>query len=207
MHEPWQSEIERLRARLRRTERLLAAGVLGFAAIALAAAVDEPGTVRAQALVITDAAGRDRILLGAPVPESAHRQRTDARTASLVFLDAEGHDRVVVGAAPAPYVGGRVHNRIGEAHGLTFYDPSGSERGGIAFLDNGRAVVALDYPERDAVGMMVDDRSGFAGMLVAHRTPTEHAAILIGAEGGVPRLSMHDAAGREQARLPEPGRR
>ena len=51
--------------------------------------------------------------------------------------------------------------------GLTLHDPKGNERGGIGFLANGRAVVVLDRasPSGDAVGMMVEDATDFAGQL------------------------------------------
>lgn len=59
-------------------------------------------------------------------------------------------------------------HRIGSAYGLTIFDLEGNERGGMGFLSNGRAAVVLDRPNGDAVGAMVDDKSGFAGMGVSY---------------------------------------
>lgn len=201
MDEALRDQIARLELKVKRTQQLLAAVVVATAAAVLVGAASEPQIIRARGVVISDAAGNDRILIGAPAPKSSDRKRSGAETASMVFMSAEGHDRVIVGQSPDPFVGGVEHRRIGEAHGLTFFDPKGSERGGIGYLDSGRAVVALDYHERDAIGMMVDDRNGFAGMLVAHKPPANSAAILMGVQDGVPSLAFSDSQARERAKL------
>jgi hypothetical protein len=104
------------------------------------------GVLRARGLVIEDREGRQRILLGAPVPKRSGRLRQD-ETVGLLVLGENGTDRVALGApTPDPQSGGTVSRRIGAAAGLMVADKNGNERGGFAVLDNdGRAVLGLDY--------------------------------------------------------------
>jgi hypothetical protein len=55
------------------------------------------GILHARGLIIEDANGRARILLGAPFPETHDRLRQDVRTEAMIFLDDHGHDRVSLG--------------------------------------------------------------------------------------------------------------
>ena len=53
------------------------------------------GVLRARGLIIEDEAGRERILIGAPVPEAANRVRTDEARVQEVwasrYTDADGY--------------------------------------------------------------------------------------------------------------------
>ena len=186
--------------------RLALGGVIVVgAAAAGVAAMRAPEVLRAKGLVIVDAQGRDRILLGAPVPASRNRKRQDAATASLVVLGADGADRVVVGQTPSPVIGGRVYPRPLEGWGLGLYDPKGDERGGMVFLGDSRVAVALDYPGGDAMGMFVDDKAGRAVLALNHppafKAPESALEVTAGGEGD-PQLVMHDAKGRVILKAP-----
>src|SRR5688572_9061362 len=125
--------------------------------------------LRVRGLIVVDAAGRDRILIGAPIPETRHRVRTDTARArrawghigaqymqyyakyrhavhGLVVLDEHGFDRLALGdSVPDPNIG----QRIGPGTGLTFNDARGYERGGFSLLDLGakyRVSLGLDTP-------------------------------------------------------------
>jgi hypothetical protein len=120
--------------------------------------------------VIVDAQGHERMLIGEPVPASKGRTRKDDASDGIVFLGKTGADRLALGQLPAPVIGGKTGKRIcdGDNYGLVLFDKQGIERGGMAFLGMGRVVLGLDRaaPLSDAIGMMVDDKEGFAGMIV-----------------------------------------
>ncbi len=126
--------------------------------------------LRAQGVVITDSQGRDRILIGAPVAASKDRTRKDDASDGIIFLGKTGADRLALGQLPAPVIGGKSGKRIGDGdnYGMALFDTKGNERGGMGFLGMGRVVLGLDRaaPLSDAIGMMVDDKEGFAGMII-----------------------------------------
>lgn len=130
---------------------------------------DGDGVLRARGLIIEDEAGRERILIGAPIPEAANRVRTDdvkAREAwatrypdpeaymgyyqdysheanGMLILSEDGFDRLVVGdPAPDPNIG----RRIGPATGLVVNDAKGFERTGYGLIDrDGQYSVGLGF--------------------------------------------------------------
>src|ERR1700754_1341351 len=121
----------------------------------------QPEVIHTKGLVIEDANGHPRILIGAPFPDVPGRIRHAERSAAMLFLDEQGHDRLTVGQAMTPQIKGKVpaqFHRIGDSVGVTIHDLDGNERGGMAWLSNGRGAIAFDYPERDAIGMYVDDK-------------------------------------------------
>ena len=78
--------LDRLERTVRRQRLLLSAlGLGGAAAVLMALSPAKPGTIEARAIRIVDAAGKPRILIGAPPPADG-RQRKDAGTASIVVL-------------------------------------------------------------------------------------------------------------------------
>ncbi len=169
--------------------------ILGFS-IALIARPNavvqaDDGILRARGLLLTDASGKARVLLGAPFPQAKDRVRQDAGTASLVFLDEQGHDRLTIGENPPAQINGVVpprFQRLGVgavSYGMLLHDPLGNERGGMGFNSTGRASIALDRPNGDAWGAFVDDKTGFAGTLsVYDRNIGDGASgILSGTQG------------------------
>lgn len=152
---------------------------------------DDNKILRAKGLVIVDDNGKERILIGAPLPYARNRVRTDtARVRALwskkfpnpdqymkwykdynhqangiLILDEQGYDKVCLGdGVPDANIG----PRIGKQSGLIFCDEEGSERGGLGILNVGektnRVVLALDGANgMDATGISVleDGETGF----------------------------------------------
>jgi hypothetical protein len=117
----------------------------------------KPVVLRARGLIIVDDQGRERILIGAPIPAAANRVRTNlARvrelwskrypnpdeymkyyqeyrhdTNGLLVLDENGFDRIALGdPVPDPNIG----KRIGPSTGVTINDDIGNERSGYGLL-------------------------------------------------------------------------
>lgn len=168
---------ERIRA-LEKQCRALRAILLSLVVVAIAAFItsataarqrEESGRVlRVRGLIVEDEQGRERILLGAPIPPAANRVRTDlARVKEiwaprfpkqymewyrgyrhhvngLLILDERGFDRIAVGdPVPDPNIG----KRIGPSTGITINDEQGFERSGYGLLkvkDQYRVVLGLD---------------------------------------------------------------
>lgn len=197
--------LDLLERRLRRTRAALAAlGVLAIgAAWQAGAAESKTGQVlRVRGLVVEDASGRPRILLGAPVPEMKERRRKDDMT-GLLLLGEDGADRVALGApTPSPQSDGKVGERIAEAAGLQIMDHQGNERGGFGYLDNGRVVLGLDYPGREAVALFVMPE-GYAGILVSSDNDGGHerGGIVVDNKKGSAVIKLADPKSRERAML------
>ena len=99
--------------------------------------------VRTRGLIIEDARGRARVLLGAPLPDTSDRLRKDNGYEAMVFLDEKGNDRLTLGEELPAQINGAVPThggRIAQGFGFVIDDPKGNERGAFGFLDNGRAV-------------------------------------------------------------------
>ncbi len=201
--EDW-NRLQREVARLRILVIIALLAVIALAALPL---LRKPDTVlRAQGLVITDAQGHDRILIGAPVPASKDRTRKDDASDGIVFLGKTGADRLALGQMPAPFIGGKSYKRIGNGdnYGMVLFDTKGSERGGMGFMGMGRAVFALDRatPPYDAIGMMVDDKEGFAGMIINYGdAKARDAAIELGTDADSAHIRLNGKDGLPRARL------
>lgn len=202
-----EDRLARLETQVRRQRiALVLMGLAGTAALLTAAAAPTPGTIEARAIRIVDAEGRPRILIGAP-PPSAGRARKDGQTASIVVLGPNGADRVILGEAPDPRLDGKSYPRVAAAYGLVLHDARGSERGAVQYLDNGRGVMALDRPGGDAVALIANEKSGFAGLTVNYANPIGRYAegVRIGTKGDEAWLSLQDRAEGERARLSTAG--
>ena len=195
-----QRQVGRLRAGLIITLLLL----VGLAVILL---LHRPGDIiRTQGIVIVDAQGHDRMLIGAPVPASADRTRKDDRSDGIIFLGSTGADRLALGQMPAPFIGGKSYPRHngGDGYGMTLYDTKGNERGGMGFLGMGRVGIALDRPTPpfDAIGMMVDDKEGFAGMMINYGDPkARDTAIELGTYANSAHIQLNGKDGLPHAML------
>ena len=172
-------QLERLVARIdaiERSGRRRLRVMYGITAVALALA--------ATALVAGDRAD----------PATGTAILDEVRTRSLVVVDDRGRMRVQI-AQDSPDI-----ERYARSAGLTIYDKDGRERGGIATLDDGSAVVALDAPwgvgspMRDRAGMKVSaDGSALLGVLSNRGT---FAAV----------LQSDGEAGRLELRRPDDAR-
>ncbi|HEV2801968.1 MAG TPA: hypothetical protein VGW12_15940 [Pyrinomonadaceae bacterium] len=168
-----------------------------------------PSILRARGLIIEDAQGRERILLGAPVPQVAGRKRKDAAT-GLVFLGENGADRITLGDEPDPMVNGKVYPRRVPGVGILIHDPDGTERGGYGVLNDGSAVLTLDWSgSGEGFSASVNDRQGFAGAGVWHKSPLgvyrEGVTMGVINKNNEAFLKLTDGTGTQRARLQQQG--
>lgn len=191
------SEVEMLQRRLRRTERrvrwLMAfCLVLGTALLIGAAQANRANhdVLTARGLVITDAAGNERIVIGAPMGNaSSNAQLADG--VGIAVLDSSRRLHVAVGANnPLVLEDGTVGTRIAMSAGLTIYDPrDGRERGGMGAFADGRANICLDYgtATKEAACLAVAPNDDYAAVIL-NGTPEEEvfdrAVMFVGADGG-----------------------
>ena len=148
--------------------------------------------IYAKGIVIVDDQGRDRILIGAPIPNSNDRIRDDLKKAQgvwgtslelnkewdwfeemnhdcfgILVLDENGHDRLAFGSpTPDPNIG----LRIGPATGVQINDEYGFERSGYAYMplgeDRNRVVLGLDNPNSSEGTTLSILEDGTAGLSV-----------------------------------------
>ena len=196
-----QQQLDRQTKRLNKLILFSTLTILGLSSLLLLS-FSEPSSnkiLRAKGIIIVDDNGRERILIGAPLPGAANRVRTDtARVRELwskrfgnpeqymkwyrdynhaangiLVLDEQGYDRLCLGdGVPDANIG----PRIGKQTGLIFCDPEGFERGGIGVINVGekqnRVVMALDGEGgTDATGIAVleDGETGFFAGGKGHR--------------------------------------
>lgn len=168
--------------------------------------------LHARALIIEDAAGRPRILLGAPFPRVVGRKRQDEGSAAILFLNEQGADRLLVGEGIGAQISGTIYTQQqravkGSAYGVTIMDGDGNERGGFGFTalpsGGGRGVIALDRPTGDAWGALVDDKSRWAGMMFNYPMPLGQyqPGIEIGVQGERPFLHFKDKSDNTRAEM------
>jgi hypothetical protein len=184
--------IERLQRQLRHLKIITALIGCTLLIFIVAAFHQTPGIIRARGIIIEDQTGRERILIGAPIPPARNRVRTDtARVAQLwagrfpsraqymeyykgyrhalhgmLVLDENGFDRVAIGdSVPDPNTG----RRIGPSTGVVINDREGFERSGYGLLNVGgdyRVVLGLDT-KRGTEGLALSVRDdGTVGLSV-----------------------------------------
>jgi hypothetical protein len=187
------NELDSLRLELRVLKRRVAwsyATCLLLVVIVVAAMRPQQEVVRARGLIITDRAGRDRVVIGAPM-DNVSTDKKLAEAIGLIVLDSLGKMNVAVGANnPLVFADGRTGKRIASAAGLTIYDPrNGGERGGIGAFADGRANVCLDYGSKakEAACMAVAPSDQYAAVIL-NGTPNEpqfdRVTMYVGADGG-----------------------
>lgn len=191
---------------------------MAFGAVALLGGF-APATrdaIRTRGIVIVDERGRERILIGAPIPAAANRLRTNAGRVErawasrfpdaqqymrwyagyrhtmhgMLVLDENGQDRLAIGdSTPDPNIG----KRIGAGPGITINDAEGFERTGYGMLTvagKDRVVLGLDGKDgEEAVVLSVHD-GGQAGLSV--RASSRHS-IFLGASPAAPGLGLKDS--------------
>jgi hypothetical protein len=154
------ANLERQLRRTRFTAGVAVAGLLALTAGAWVRPAQQPDTIHAKVLILEDAQGRKRIVLGAPIPEPAGARI--APSTGMIILDSNGVERFGVGLFPngmmnmgfdAPRGTGDERNR--ERINLTAAPNGGAE---IRMLDRKTWVrwrVALD--SQDSVTMQFLD--------------------------------------------------
>jgi hypothetical protein len=104
----------------------------------------EGDVIRTKGLVIEDATGHPRMVMGFPIPQEG-RVRKDTLN-GLVFLDNQGIDRIHVGQHGKLFLGGEYHDRLNEGWSFFFNDHKGEERSGYGFSDDDNSVgLGMDY--------------------------------------------------------------
>ena len=184
-HSPLTLRLRSLERRWRLTAGLTA--LLGALVLA-SAARPAPKVLTARGLLITDAQGRPRIVLGAPMATVTADPKL-ADTVGLAVLDSRGRMSTALGVdAPLVFSDGTVARRVYEGSvGLTIYDPrSGGERGGFAVHADGHAVACLDYArDREAVCMSVGSDDAFADvqLMDVERQGADRVGMFVGQDG------------------------
>jgi len=155
------------------------------------------GILRVKGLIVEDANGRDRILIGAPVPVVSGRKRQDG-TVGLLVLGENGSDRVAIGAPyPDPQIQAKVFDRMGRGAGLVFDDANGDERGGFGVMDDdGRATFGLDYPHGTGEAITLGVLPGETSFSM-HDSKTMIRASLVERNDAAPLLFGLEPKGRE----------
>lgn len=166
--------------------------------------------IRAKGIIIEDESGKDRILIGAPIPFSKERVRTDTSlvrkywaskifpkdpnkymefyksyynsTNGMVIMNGNGFDRVLLGDKLADANTGK---RNYEAAGISWNDQFGFELGGAGVN------TAQDGKSRGVIGL--DDPDGEALHLVVLEDGTK--ALIIGGENGRLMIGMSNKSG------------
>lgn len=168
---------------------LLVAVVLSI--VIVPSRVDDDDILRVKGIIVEDEAGRERILIGAPVPPASNRIRTDTSRVreiwgprfpkkymeyykgyshaanGILILDEKGFDRIAIGSpTPDPNIG----KRIGQGTGIQINDEEGFERTGYGMLNVdgfNRIVLGLDGKSgMEALMLSVDDSDGSIGLSV-----------------------------------------
>lgn len=177
---------ERLRT-LERRVRLLGTTCVVLTAALLIAARPRAEVLRVRGLVIIDAHGRERIVLGAPMEQTSTNPKL-AGASGVAVLDSLGRLAIGAGENVPAVVNGRVVVRVGRANGFNIYDPrTGNERGGMGAFLSGRANICLDYSAaKEAVCSSVADDDSYSAVLL-NGTPNEpqydRVGMFVGADG------------------------
>jgi len=165
---------------------------------------DKFDIIRAKGIIIEDEKGKERILIGAPIPFSKDRVRTDTAlvrkywatklfpknpdkymeyyrnyynaTEGMVVMNEDGFDRVLIGDKLADANTGK---RMFEAAGISWNDKNGFELGGagVNTTEDGksRGVIGLDDSNGEALHL-VSLEDGTKGLIIAG----ENGRLLIG---------------------------
>ncbi len=144
-------------------------------------------------------------------------ERISARRIDIVGED--GVIRMTLAAeTPAPIIDGIQYRRAFGVSGLILYDENGSERGGfgVADVDGGMAVLALDHPAMDAIGWRVSPdgsvsftinqappliREPALGDRLVPGVETSTRIRLSVAADGTPAVALADKADRTRVRM------
>lgn len=168
------------------------------------------GIIRAKGIVIESSAGNDRILIGAPIPFSKDRVRTDTNRVrshwakeyeedadkymewyknyyhgaeGIVIMNEIGFDRVLLGNKLADPNTGK---RLFEPAGILWNDKEGWELGGAGVN------TTADGKSRSVMG--VDDKDGEAVHIIALEDGTK--GLVIGGENGRLLIGMSKQNGK-----------
>jgi hypothetical protein len=163
-------QLERLERFVRTTKALALLGLVSLMGLFVvekyvSASTSNEKILRVRGIVIEDATGHPRLLLGSPISNQG-RKRQDELT-GLVLLGEDGTDRLTIGTAADVQINGKMEQRIAKGVGILLNDITGNERGGFGFLDNGRVTLGLDRAHgEEGAFLTVRDEDGFAGVVI-----------------------------------------
>ena len=142
----------------------------------------ETDIIRTKGIIVIDENGKERILIGTPVPDTAGRNRDDLCN-GLIILDEKGLDRLALGSpTPDPQIRGKVGKRISPATGIQINDANGDERTGYGMMDNGRVVLGLDHETGEGVMLFILPDLGYSGLLVNGKSGKNRQRVFLGAD-------------------------
>lgn len=180
---------QRLAATERRVRQLTGALVIIIATTAIAA-TNQPQIVRTRGVIIVDDAGRERIILGAPMLNATTDKKL-ASTIGMAVLDTSGRLNVAVGTNnPVMASAQQTTNRISASAGLNIYDlRTGVERGGMGVMADGRANICLDYSRKlkEAACLSVAPEDKYAAVILnggPDEKDFDRATMWVDSDGG-----------------------
>ena len=112
----------------------------------------------------------------------------DIKVSKITVVDEKGRPRLILGPDPSSGM------RISRAAGLFLFDDTGAERGGVATMEDGSVVIALDAPV--GVGSPMRDRLGLKVFKNGAATIS-----LINNKTGIPVRLISDADGGGGSRV------
>ncbi len=137
--------------------------------------------LRVQGLIVEDAEGNPRILIGSPFPEVKARKRQD-RTTGILLLDEKGIDRVAIASpVPDPQIKGTVVQRMSPATGIQLNDLNGNERSGYGIMNSGSVVLGMDYESGEGLALFVSRELGYTGVMInGEKRPPNNQRVFLG---------------------------
>lgn len=172
--------------------------VIVFGKYTFASASDDK-ILRVRGIVIEDATGHPRVLLGAPISNQG-RKRQDELT-GFVLLGDDGADRLTIGTADYDQKNGTLQHRVANGVGVLLNDAHGNERGGFGILDNGRVTLGLDRANgEEGAFLTVEDEDDFAGLLIKN-AHTCNVASFGNSKDAETRLLLRDRACNDRVSL------
>ena len=204
-HDDVRHPLARRLEQLERRLKVAATGCMLTIAVATLAAWQRSATtevLQVRALIVVDQAGRERVVLGAPIPDLAAGKRRGV-SHGLLILDENGRDRVAVGAPkPDPQIHSLQARRISPSTGIQINNLEGNERGGFGYLELGRVTLGLDWDGDEAVTMSARPE----GAALRINGPNRGSRMFLSAVDSLTRLSLFDRAG-ERVRFLAPASR
>lgn len=204
---------------LKRLNILLIIFIISFISFSYKDSEKNKDIIRTKGIIIEDGNGKERILIGAPIPLAKNRIRTDTSRAAemygnnwatfrkyysnyshntngIIILDEKGFDRVAIGSpTPDPNIG----KRIGAQTGIIVNDEKGYERSGygIVKLKNGknRMVLGLDS-EKGTEGMALYIDENDQPIIDFFRNGKYELHFGIGIDGLPKGFTLYDSIGK-----------
>lgn len=172
--------------------------LIAFGKHALASSPNEK-ILHVRGIVIEDAMGHPRMLIGAPVSNQGRKRQDDVT--GLILLGSDGTDRLTIGTADYDQKNGTLQHRIANGVGVLLNDTHGNERGGFGILDNGRVTLGLDRANgEEGAFLTVEDEDDFAGLLIKN-AHTCNVASIGNSKDADTRLLLRDRACNDRVLL------